>query len=76
MHVLIIFILIVALVLCRIQSQSPRLEEGFDGPMGKTGSTGPTGATGPTEELAEPTEPTMSNSDPMPYQTPLYTGVW
>jgi hypothetical protein len=54
MHVLIIFILIVALVLCRIQSQSPRLEEGF---VGQTGSTGP-----------------MSN--PVPYQAPLYNGVW
>jgi len=57
MHVLIIFILIVSLVLCRIQSQSPRLEEGFDG---QTGSTGPI----------------ISVGDPMPYQAPLYNGVW
>ena len=81
MHVLIIFILIVSLVLCRIQS--PRLQEGLDG---QTGSTGPTGSTMPTETILksdqmQSTGPINSVSvlakEPVPFvQAPLYDGVW
>ncbi len=74
MQVLIIFILIVALVLCRIQTA--RFEEGFDGQtgpidtIGVTGLTGPIGTTGPMSLVSEPVEPA-------PFiQTPVYDGVW
>ena len=53
MHVLIIFILIVSLVLCRIQSQEGFIFIKQTSSTGSTGPTSSTGSTGPEQEFRQ-----------------------